>query len=133
MAPRDISEPCLGAEHLKPIVRDLLNGWLMKQQAAQLLNVHTGKFFPCKWTPKPSKRGVKTRLVSGKQIRWANYAHIQRLYKFKWKAAAATMLEGHWREAYLSRDRTCYGLEDYGVEVFSQQSAPRACGGMEGM
>lgn len=45
---KDICKPHLGAQQLKAIVRDLLNGWLTKEHAAKLLNNHAGQYFPCK-------------------------------------------------------------------------------------
>lgn len=41
--------------------------------------------------------------------------------------AAATVLEGYWREACQHKDQTCEGLEEYWSEVFSKQSAPLPC------
>lgn len=43
------------------------------------------------------------------------------------KDAEATVLDGLWREAYLNKDHSCEGLEDYWREMFSRESAKMPC------
>lgn len=117
-------EPKLGAMELRSIVEGLLANSLDTLSAIQMLEDHATLYFPHCWNPSRCHSRPTRIPRSTKQIRRANYAAVQRLYKLRRKEAAKTVLSGCWRTAFRNTPSTVAGMDEFWTKVFSCPSAP---------
>ncbi len=81
-------------EKLKNLILDILERRETKIEGARMFKEHAAKVFPTRWLPAAPKRTLGKKLRSNKQIRWARYASIQKLYKLRKKDAAKNNFRG---------------------------------------
>lgn len=122
-ATEHLSEPKLGAETLSQIAEDLQNGKISRKKCRVLMQEHAQHWFPHTWKPTSARPEPKVRQWSKRDIRRANYAAVQKLYKLRKRDAAQTVFSGSWRNAYRGHAPLPAKMEEYWSEVFGKPSA----------
>lgn len=118
-----LSEPKLGAETLNQITQDLQDGKISSEKCRVLMNEHAQHWFPHKWKPTSARPEPKARQWKAREIRRANYAAIQKLYKNRKRDAAQTVFSGRWRNAYRGHAPLPAQMDEYWAKVFESPSA----------
>ncbi|KAL7975812.1 hypothetical protein Chor_008348 [Crotalus horridus] len=118
-----LKEPKLGAGTLKQITQDLLNGKISSEECRMLMCEHAQHWFPHTWKPSLARPEPKTRQWKVREMRRANYAAVQTLYKRNRRDAAQAVFSGSWRNAYRGRAPQPDKMDQYWAEVFETASA----------
>ncbi|CAI2737372.1 unnamed protein product [Dicrocoelium dendriticum] len=104
------------------LLRELVSGYTSddsRLRFSEALNDLCVQLFPHRWKPS-RKRPLAQTIRNSKQRRRLQYGHIQRLYYTRRKDAAATIINGRWRIAFLQANENIPDFNDFWKSVLNR-------------